>query len=140
MHYTTERQITIVLENQPGRLGVIGRLLAAEGVNIEALSVIDNIEQGVVRLVTSDADRCRRVLAGAGLYLVEADVLVVGTADRPGKLAEICDALAAARINVDYAYTSAAGHGGDADGRSRLIFKVSNLKAAQEIFAALGEE
>ena len=138
MHYTTERQITVVLENQPGRLGVISRLLAAEGVNIVALSVIDAIEQGVVRLITSDAESCRRVLADAGLYLVEADVLAVAAADRPGKLAELCDALSAARINIDYAYTSTAGR--DADGRSGLIFKVSNLARAREIFDLLGDE
>ena len=137
MHYTTERQITVVLENQPGRLGVISRLLAAEGVNILALSVIDSIEQGVVRLVTSDAERCRRVLAGAGLYLLEADVLAVDTADRPGRLADLCDALAAARVNVDYAYTANAEPG--ADGRSRVVFKVSSLTRAREVFDALAE-
>lgn len=136
MHYTTERQITVVLENEPGRLATICRLLAAEGVNIMALSVIDTIEQGVVRLVTSDAARCRQVLAGAGLYLVEADVLAVAAADRPGKLAELCDALSAARINIDYAYTSTAGH--DADGRrGGLVFKVSNLPRAREVFDAI---
>ena len=52
MHIHLQRQLSIALENQPGRLAAISRLLADHGINIEAISVIDNVEQGMVRLMT----------------------------------------------------------------------------------------
>ena len=48
------REISVAIENQPGRLGRIGRLLAEQGIHISAFSAIDNVEKGMVRLITSD--------------------------------------------------------------------------------------
>jgi hypothetical protein len=80
--------------------------MAAHGINIQDISVIDTVEQGVIRLVTSDAAACRLVLADMGLYVLEAEVLVVDLLDTPGMLGTLSQALADARINMDYAYGS----------------------------------
>jgi hypothetical protein len=45
------REISVAIENQPGRLGRIGRLLAEQGIHISAFN---NVEKGMVRLITSD--------------------------------------------------------------------------------------
>jgi hypothetical protein len=60
----------------------------------------------VIRLVTSDAAACRLVLADAGLYVLEAEVLVVDLPDTPGMFGTLSQALADARINIDFAYGS----------------------------------
>ncbi len=65
------RQLSVAIENQPGRLGQIGRLLAGRGIHIAAFSVIDNVEQGMVRLMTSDPAAAREALKSAGLPVVE---------------------------------------------------------------------
>jgi hypothetical protein len=54
MDIEIKRQISVAIENQPGRLGQIGRLLAQRGIDINAFSVIDNVEQAMVRLVTEE--------------------------------------------------------------------------------------
>ena len=48
MDIEIKRQISVAIENQPGRLGQIGRLLAQRGIDINAFSVIDNVEQAMV--------------------------------------------------------------------------------------------
>lgn len=136
MPCTVERQITVALEDRPGQLADICRILAERGVNICALSVIDNIEHGVVRLVTSDPDRCREALTNAGFFLVEADVLALDLRNEPGCLAHACEALGAARINIAYAYSS-GGSGSGSAGRSEFIFKVSDLEGGQRVLGAL---
>jgi hypothetical protein len=55
MKIHVERQVTVALENRPGQLATICNILSENAVNIEAISVIDSIEQGVVRLITSDS-------------------------------------------------------------------------------------
>ena len=71
------RQLSVAIENEPGRLGHIGRMLAARGIHIDAFSVIDNVEQGMVRLMTSDPTAARAALKTEGLPVVETEVLAV---------------------------------------------------------------
>jgi len=124
-----QRQTSVAIENQPGRLGQIGRLLAEQGIYISAFSVIDNIEQAMVRLVTANPDAAREALQKAGLPVVEVEVLVIEMADGPGGLALIGETLASAEINIEYAYSSTATIGN----RGRLIVKTANPRAAQAV-------
>lgn len=133
MHVHLQRQLSIALENQPGRLAAIGRLLAEHAVNIEAICVIDNVEQGMVRLITSDPIAARATLEYADFHVVEAEVLALELADRLGQLALIAEALAGVGINIEYAYAS-VDHAG---ARTRLILKTTRPRKAHEVLAAL---
>lgn len=133
MHLHLSRQLSIALENQPGRLAAIARLLAEHQINIEAICVIDNVEQGMVRLMTSDALGARAVIESAGFHVVEAEVLAIELTDKLGKLAFISAALAAGDINIEYAYGS-VDHAG---AKTRLILKTSRPAKAREILATL---
>ena len=135
MNYTVHRQLSIAIENQPGRLAAISRALAEQSINIRDLSVVDNVEQGMIRLVVSDAARCKELLVKLGFYVVEGDVLEVILTDTPGKLAVLSQALADAQINIDYAY----GSEDRAQEHIRLIMKVSNLPKACEVISAFPE-
>jgi hypothetical protein len=133
MHPHLQRQLSVALENQPGRLAVIARLLAEHGINIEALCVIDNVEQGMVRMVTSDSVAARAVLEHRSFPVVEAEVIAIELTDRLGKLAFISQALADGGINIEYAYAT-VDHAG---ARTRMILKTSRPRKAQEILTAL---
>lgn len=135
MQFKLQRQITVAIENQPGRLAAISQALAASGINIKDLSILDNIEQGVIRMVTSDAAACKALLTTHGFHPVEAEVMIVDLPDMPGKLALIADALAKGGVNIDYAY----GSEDPAEQKLRLVMKVSPLPRACEIVRALQE-
>ena len=135
MNFTLQRQITVAIENQPGRLAAISHALATSGINIKDLSILDNIEQGVIRMVTSDAAACKALLTDHGFHPVEAEVLVIDLADTPGKLAVLADALAKGGVNIDYAYGSEAPN----EQRMRMVMKVSPLARACEIIKSLQE-
>jgi len=122
MKIHVERQVTVALENQPGQLAAICSILSENAVNIEAISVIDSIEQGVVRLITSDPTKCKQVLQAKGFYVIEGDVLVLDLFDRIGKLAQICSELAEAKINIDYVYGSVEHAGSPL----RLVLKTTD--------------
>jgi hypothetical protein len=122
----TTKQITVFLENKPGRLANVLSALAREKVNITAMSVMDKHEHSVLRMVTDDPAKTAQVIQGLNAPSTETDVLVVELRNQPGALARVCEALAGERINVDYAYCSSGGRNGKVMG----IFKVSNSEKA----------
>jgi hypothetical protein len=133
MTFTLRRQLTVALENEPGRLAMISRLLTDSGVTIDGLCVIDNIEQGVVRILPSDADLCHDQLTSNGFYVVESEVLAINLSSMHGILARVTQALADGKINIDYAYVTAAHEAG----YSMLVMKVSDLPMAESILEGL---
>ena len=135
MNFKLQRQLTVAIENQPGRLAAICQALATSGINIKDLSILDNIEQGVIRMVTNDAVACKALLTAQGFHPVEAEVVVIDLADTPGKLAVLADALAKGGVNIDYAYGSES----PTEQRMRMVMKVSPLPRACEIIKSLQE-
>jgi hypothetical protein len=136
MHFELVRQISIALENQPGALHRAAAELAQNGINIHGISVLDSIEQGVVRLSLSDAPQAREILGRIGLHLIEAEVFEFDLPDQPGRLAEVCRALAEGSVNIDYAYGTSQG----TEKRMRVLMKASPLERAKAILTQLPPE
>ncbi len=128
----TRKQITVFLENKPGRLAQVLSVLADHKINIVALSVMDRHEHGVLRLVTDDEAATMRVIRDSNTHCTETDVLAVELKNQPGALAHICEMLAAEHISIEYAYCSSGGRNGKVFG----IFKVANVEKAQRVLAA----
>ena len=98
------KQISVSLENVPGKLLAISEYLGAEGINIRAISVADTSDISTVRFVVDDPDKCINVLRSHGYSLKETDVMAVEVPDHPGGLQAILKPLKAADINVLYLY------------------------------------
>ena len=58
----TAVQFSIFLVNKPGVLAQVTGKLAEEKVNVVALTMMDSMEHGVLRLVTQHTDRARKAL------------------------------------------------------------------------------
>ncbi len=128
----TTKQISVFLENKPGRLANVLLALAREKVNLTALSVMDSHEHNVLRMVPDDIAKSRQVLKAHGIPYNESDVLAVELRNQPGALARVCELLGAEHINIEYAYVSSGGR----NGRTYGIFKVSSAEKAMRV---LGE-
>jgi hypothetical protein len=130
----TIKQISVFLENKPGRLANVLSALAREKVNITAMTVMDSHEHSVLRFVTGDIQKTRQVLKGMSTPHAEADVLQVELRNQPGALSHVCELLAQDHINIDYAYCSSGGRNGKTVG----IFKVSNTEKAMRLLNGSG--
>jgi len=97
-------QISVFLENKPGSLAEVTRILGESGVNIRALSLADTKDFGILRLIVNDNEKAREILGRKGLTVRKTEVVAVEVPDRPGGLAEIMKILAEASINVEYLY------------------------------------
>jgi len=130
----TAKQVSIFLENKPGRLANVLSALAKEKVNVTALTVMDSREHNVMRVVTNDGTKTVQVLKGMGIPFAETEVLLVDLKNQPGALAHVCEVLAGDHINIDYCYASSGGRNGQVYG----IFKVSNTDRAKQLLGGGG--
>ena len=98
------QQLSIFLENKPGRLVAACEVLAAAGINLITLSLADTQRFGILRLIVRDWQRAKEVLEAAGLVVKVTDVLAIEVPDQPGGLAGVLRAIERAAINVEYMY------------------------------------
>ena len=102
MHLST--QLSIFLENRPGMLAEICRVLSKAKINIIAMTTSADIDYAVDRFVVSEPKRALRLFEERGALVIENEVLVIEGPNRPGALAELAQTLGEARINIDYLY------------------------------------
>lgn len=127
-------QISVFLENEAGRLANVAKILGGAEVNIRALSIADTADFGILRLIVDDPERAAAVLRGAGLTVSLTDVIAVEMPDRPGGLAQVLDALADARVNIEYMYAFVTQ---SAEG-AVVVFRVDQLDEAIRALTARG--
>lgn len=125
------QEVTAYLENKPGRLAKICSALAHEKIDIQALSVMDASDRSVLRFVTDDLERTKKVLNTLGAEFTSIEVLAVSMDNRAGALARILERLAEEHINIEYAYASSAS----SPGKSLGIFHTSNPKRALQVLS-----
>jgi hypothetical protein len=120
------KQLTVFLENSPGRLARLTRVLGDAGVNMRALMVADTAEFGVVRIICDRPVAAHDALEAAGFGVSVADVIAVEIPDRPGGLADVLEILEAANVNVEYAYCFV-----EPSGKAAIdVFRVDNAAHA----------
>lgn len=128
------KQISVFLENKPGRLGAVTRALGQHGINMRALSLADTADFGILRFIASDPDCAVEVLKGAGFATSLTDVLAVEVPDEPGGLARIMDLLGGAGVNVEYLYAFTERR----RDKALVIFRVESIETAAAALSAGG--
>lgn len=130
----TLKQLTVFVGNRRGALADVTGLLAEKGVDLRALSIADTRDFGILRLIVSDTEKARKVLAENG-YLVEStEVVGVKIGDEPGKLALALQTLSAAGVDVEYLYAFLARTARHA----YVVLRVPDNKAAEAVLTAAG--
>ncbi|PLX45016.1 MAG: amino acid-binding protein [Deltaproteobacteria bacterium] len=130
------KQISIFLENSPGRLLDVTKALGKAGINLRALSLADTAGFGVLRLLVSDAAAARKVAMEKHWPARVDDVIAIKIPDTPGSLAEILEPLRKAKVDVEYmyAFTGFSTH------QAVMIFGFKDVKRAKEVLAESGAE
>ncbi len=127
-------QLSVFLENRPGRLSALCRTLADAGVNLSTLMLSDNGEFGLLRLLTPDVDRARATIAAAGYAVTTTEVVALQVSDKPGGLAGVLVLLEKAGVSVEYMYAFAERPGTAAV----MVFRFDNTDKALAALSAAG--
>ena len=122
-------QVTVFVENKPGRIARIARILGDNKINIRAVTISDMGEYGLINLLVDDPGRANGVLTDEGFSVSRKNVIGVVMTDSPGGLADIAEYLNEQAVNISNAY----GFIQEAGDRAVLILEVDGFERAREI-------
>ena len=128
------KQISVFIENTPGKLAEFTRLLGEHGIDLVSLSIADSTHFGILRGIVADYEGACKLLSENGYTAKVTDVLAVYVPDRPGGLAEILDKLAQHQITLEYLYSFVRNSGDHA----LIIFRVDKLEEATRVLSDAG--
>lgn len=132
----TIKQISLFMENKPGRLAAACKALRDAGINILTLTLADTNDFGIVRLIIEDWQRAKSVLEAASFAVNVHDVVAAAVRDEPGGMAEILSIVNNAGVNIEYMYAFTSRHGEEAV----VIFRFDDAAKAQEALKAAGRD
>ena len=122
------KQLSVFLENKPGKLYELTKLLADRKIDMRALSIAETTDFGIARLIVNDAYGAAQVLKEGQFIAQFSDVLAFAVPDEPGGLHNLLSEFNAAQVNIEYMY---AFIGGKEEKKAYMIFRVRDHRAAE---------
>ena len=105
------KQLSVFVENKPGRLMEVLQALAERNIDIKALSLADTTEFGIIRMVVSNAEEAKEALK-----------------EKPGALMKTFAVLSDNKISVEYMYA----FGEKLKNSSVIAIRTDNPELAEE--------
>jgi len=129
------KQLSVAIENDPGRLYEISKALGDAGINLRGLTLVETGGGfGVLRLLVSDLAKARRIMMRLAMPARVHEVVAVEIEDKPGQLARLLKPLKQAKINVIYTYSFIRFSRSNAV----MIFRFSDIDKAIEVLQKEG--
>ncbi|WP_290596572.1 MULTISPECIES: ACT domain-containing protein [unclassified Archaeoglobus] len=127
------KQISVFVENKPGRLAAITEKLYENNINIRAFTIAEAGDFGIIRMVVDRTEEAYTALKEAGFTVRLTNVIAVEVEDEPGSLHKIAKALGDAGINIEYVYAFTSE-----EHKALIIFRVSDEERAKNVLENLG--
>ena len=98
------KQLTVFIENRPGRLSEVLDVLRQGDVSILSLSLADTTEFGLLRLIVDNAAVGREKLTENGFSSLLSEVLIVQIPHKVGSLQSLLKVLDRNGVSTEYMY------------------------------------
>jgi len=119
-------QISVFLQNETGGVADVVDVLARASIDLRALSLADESDFGILRLIVNETDRAVAALKDAGFPVRRTPVVAVEIPDRPGGLAKTLNALRGIAVEYMYAFVRRSGE------EAIVVFRFDDIEAALE--------
>ena len=123
------RQLSIFLENKTGRINEVARILGDNGINMQAFSMAETADFGLLRLIVPDVDKAVEVLRGASFAVMVTDVLCLNCTNTPGSLSAVLEKLASNNVFIEYMYAFSDGES------ANVIIRPDDIQTAMRVLA-----
>ena len=118
----TIKQVSVFLENKTGRINDVTSILGKNGINMQAFSMAEAADFGILRLIVSEVDRALELLKENNFAVKVTDVVCIRCSNTAGSLASVLEKLAEKEIFIEYMYAFADGD------YANTIIKPNNLE------------
>ena len=129
------KQISIFIENKPGRLAEVTDIIAKNNINMRALSLADTANFGVLRIIVDDPNKVEKILKENDMTVSITSVISICVEDKPGGLSEILKILADENIGIEYMYAFVSKQNADS---AYVIMRIEEDFKAMEILKKAG--
>lgn len=130
------KQLSVFLENRPGQLAAFTKMLAENHVDLQALSIAETQDYGVLRIIADKPEETAALLNAQGWPSTVTEVLAVTVPDEPGSLTRLLSILAENEISLAYCYAFFERSGNAA----RIVLRVADNERAGRLLNAAGIE
>ena len=127
-------QLSIFVNNEPGRLAAVAKTLEDCKVNMKACNLAESTEFGILRAIVDDPAAAAERLTAKGVIVKKTALVGVKISDVPGSLYSPAAALGEAGVNIEYGY---AFTGKDVEG---LLMRVDDPAKAVDVLKKAGRE
>lgn len=97
-------QISVFVENKPGRIERVTEIMAKANVNIRAFTVMGTYEYGVMKFLVDKPDKALEALKAQGISAHKREIIAILMDDRPGGLNRVARIFAQRKVNIEDAY------------------------------------
>jgi hypothetical protein len=123
------RQLSIFLENKTGRINEVAKILGDNGINMQAFSMAETADFGLLRLIVPDVDKAVEVLRAASFAVMVTDVLCLSCTNTPGSLSAVLEKLASNNVFIEYMYAFSDGES------ANVIIRPDDIQTAVKVLA-----
>ena len=125
------KQVSVFLENKTGRINEVTKILSQHGINMQAFSMAETTDFGILRLIVSDVDKAVEILRGADFAVMLTDVIHLHCPNKAGALGEILEQLAAADVPIEYMYAFAEGD------MANIVVRPTDIERCEEALSQI---
>ena len=118
------KQISVFMENRPGRLAAITKVLKDNNIDIRAINIADTTDFGILRMIVNDPAEAERVLRANSMTANVADVIAISIEDNIGAFSDVITLLKDKDISIDYIYSFI----GEKSSKAVIIVKTNDLE------------
>ena len=129
------KQISVFLENKPGTLEKMTKVLADHRIDMRALSLAETKDFGIARMIVDDVFSATNVLKEENFVASLTPVLAYEIPDEAGGLNKLLGYFTQEGVNIEYMY---AFLGSKASGKAYMIFRVADTQKAEAALSGKG--
>ena len=118
------KQISVFMENRPGRLAAITKVLKDNNIDIRAINIADTTDFGILRMIVNDPAEAERVLRANSMTANVADVIAISIEDNIGAFSDVITILKDKDISIEYIYSFI----GEKSNKAVIIVKTNDLE------------
>ena len=98
------KQISIFIENKTGRMAQVLSTIAENNINLNALSIADTTDFGILRLIVNDPEKAYEAIKELGMAVKLTDVAALAVSPEVGGLAREVSKFKDTGIDIEYMY------------------------------------
>lgn len=123
------KQISVFMENRPGRLAEITKVLSDNEIDMRAINIADTTDFGILRMIVDDPEKAERVLRENNMTASVTDVLAVSIDDTVGAFSKVIALLKDENISIEYIYSFI----GEKSAKAVIVIKTNDSEHAIQL-------